>query len=583
MSEMRTPATSDHSERLSYILVGIWHHLSRRRKVQAVIVLALMLASGFAELLSLGAVLPFLAVLTYPERLWNAPFVQRLISTTSLNTPQQLIIPITLIFIASVVLSSIVRLASLWINGRYAAGVGSDLSCEAYSKTLYQPYISHTLFDTAGLITAMTSQVIRTVSALTAILQLTASALVALGLIVGLMAVSWRIASFSAILFGLVYLILALTTRRKLITNSKLIANNSVRQIKTIQDSIGAIREIILSGSQVTYIDAYRMADQPQRYLQVDNVFMGTFPRYAVEGLGLVVIGTLGGIEAFRGNHNAQVIPLLGALALGAQRLLPALQVIYSSWSSLKSYVADLSGLLGLLNQSVQLPATSVSSFGYWKSIELVNVEFTYDPLSSPVLTDCNLHIQKGERVGFVGATGSGKSTMLDIIIGLLPPTKGRFCVDGLDLWDPLNQGHLFAWRSSISHVPQNIYLSDKSVAENIAIGLDRENIDMDRVRHAAQCARIDEFIETSLGGYGSLVGERGIRLSGGQRQRIAIARALYNRSSILVLDEATSALDEGTESSIMDAIYNLSSDITILMITHRVSIVKRCDRIVTL
>jgi len=217
------------------------------------------------------------------------------------------------------------------------------------------------------------------------------------------------------------------------------------------------------------------------------------------------------------------------------------------------------------------------------EGIQLQGVYFRYQMEQLDVLRELNLKIRCGERIGLIGSTGSGKSTAIDLLMGLLVPTAGRVLVDGEDLHDPAHPERLAAWRAAIAHVPQSIYLADNSIAENIAFGVPRDNIDFTRVKQAAAQAQIASFIESRLDGYASFVGERGIRLSGGQRQRIGIARALYKQASVIIFDEATSALDVRTEEDVMEAVRGLNRDLTIVMIAHRLSTVKRCDRVVRL
>jgi len=217
------------------------------------------------------------------------------------------------------------------------------------------------------------------------------------------------------------------------------------------------------------------------------------------------------------------------------------------------------------------------------KSIRLEKVRFRYGPDQPEVLRGLDLEIRRGERIGLIGSTGSGKSTTVDLLMGLLAPSAGRVLVDGADLHDPAYPERLAAWRAAIAHVPQSIYLADSSIAENIAFGVPRQQIDLARVQQAAAQAQIASFIEASHEGYDSFVGERGIRLSGGQRQRIGIARALYKRARVLVFDEATSALDTGTEEAVMAAVEGLSKELTIVLIAHRLSTVQRCDRVIRL
>ena len=294
-----------------------------------------------------------------------------------------------------------------------------------------------------------------------------------------------------------------------------------------------------------------------------------------------MAIALLGGLLVLQQGAGAAVIPLLGALALGAQRLLPALQQVYSSWSSLKGFNADLAGVLAMLDQPL-LPQVSVAEpLPLRQAIRLEAGHFRYGPDQPEVLRGLDLEIRRGERIGLIGSTGSGKSTTVDLLMGLLEPSQGRILVDGAHLHDPSHPQRLAAWRAAIAHVPQSIYLADSSIAENIAFGVPKGQIDLERMRQAAKQAQIASFIEASPEGYQSFVGERGIRLSGGQRQRIGIARAFYKQARVLVFDEASSALDTGNKQAVMESIKNLSQDLTIILIAHRLSTLHQCEKII--
>ncbi len=563
--------------------MGIWGHLSRRRRIQLGLLLLVMLASGGAELVSLGAVVPFLAVLSNPERLLQQPLVQQLAAQFGFSQASDLLLPATLTFAVAALLAAFIRLTNLWLNGQLAAAVGSDLSCEAYRRTLYQPYEVHVQRNSSEVITVTTTQISLTVVALNSLLQLITSAVVAVGLLVGLLLIDAGVALAAAALFGGAYISLGFLNRRELHQNGQKIAEASKKQLKALQEGLGSIRDVLLDSSQPTFFKIYRQADRPQRQLQAKNVFLGVFPRYAFEALGMVAIAVLGGLLVLQRGNGASVISLLGVLALGSQRLLPSLQQIYKGWSSLKGHNAAIHSVLTILNQPLPPLVKAPETFFLRDSISLVGVHFRYRQEQSEVLRNLNFGIRRGERIGLIGTTGSGKSTTIDLLMGLLEPTAGMVLVDGKNLHDPACPERLVAWRSSIAHVPQSIYLTDASIAENIAFGVPRDKIDMARVQQAASQAQIHSFINSTSEGYESLVGERGVRLSGGQRQRLGIARALYKQASVLVFDEATSALDAKTEQALMDAINELSNDLTIVMIAHRLSTVERCNRVIKL
>lgn len=534
-------------------------------------------------MVSLGAVLPFLSVLSDPQRLWQQQLVQVLAARVGFTQASQLLLPATLGFAAAAVLAALIRLVNLWFNVRLAAAVGSDLSCEAYRRTLYQPYGVHVRRNSAEVITGTTTHIGQAVAALNALLQLITSAVVSAGLLIGLMLIDAPVALAAAALFGSAYGVLAITTRRELRLNSKRIAEASTQQVKALQEGLGAIREVLLDGSQLSFLQAYMQADWPQRKLRANNQFLSTFPRYALEALGLVAIALLGGLLVLQRGSAAAAIPLLGAMALGAQRLLPALQQIYSGWASLKSHKTAMEAVLTMLNQPLPPVVIVAKPLPLRAGIRLERVHFRYSDEQSAVLQSMDLEIHRGERIGLIGSTGSGKSTTVDLLMGLLLPTAGRVLVDGVDLHDPERPERLLAWRASIAHVPQSIYLADRSIAENIAFGVLRHKIDFARVKQAAAQAQIARFIEESPEGYESFVGERGIRLSGGQRQRIGIARALYKQARVLVFDEATSALDNETEEAVMNSIEGFSRDLTVILIAHRLTTVERCDRVIRL
>ena len=412
------------------LLMGIWGHLSQRRRVQLGVLLLVMLSSCVAELLSLGAVLPFMAALSEPERLWQQPLVQVLASRVGFKQPSELLPLVTLAFAASAVLAALVRLTNLWLNGRLAAAVGSDLSCEAYRRTLYQHYGVHLQRNSAAVITDTTTHIGETVAALNALLQLITSVMVSAGLLTGLLVIDATLALSAAALFGSAYGILMITARRELRRNGQKIAEASSQQLRALQEGLGAIRDVLLDGSQTTYLQIYRQADRPQRQLQAKNSFLGAFPRYALEALGMVAIALLGGLLVLHRGSGAAVIPLLGALALGAQRLLPALQQIYSGWASLKCSNAGIQAVLAMLNQPLPPQVTLTEPLRLRDGIRLERVHFRYGPEQPEVLKGLELKIRRGERIGLIGSTGSGKSTTVDLLMGLLAPSAGCVLVD---------------------------------------------------------------------------------------------------------------------------------------------------------
>lgn len=540
-----------------------------------------MLISSGAALISVGAVFPYLTVLSNPDQLRNQIIYQQLIRNNGPQDNIQLLLVVTSLFVLVVILSSMIQLFNLWVNAMLAASIGSDLSCESYRRTLYQPYQFQVQRNSSELITAATVKVQRCVQAIDAFLQFITSLCVSLGLFAGLIIVDWKISIAAIFLFGGIYMIIGALSRKELVRNSKTFSIVSKQLVKSLQEGLGMIRDVILDGSQETYVKMYAKSDRIQRQLTAKNSFLGSFPRYAIEAIGLIVIAIFGGWLVIKdGVDSNDALPLLGTLALCAQRLLPALQQMYRSWASLKGFNADLMAILEMLEQPLKSISKSIKPFDFSNDIVFSSVCFRYTNDSPIVIKNLEFNINKGECVGFIGGTGSGKSTAVDLLMGLLSPNRGTILIDGHDINDPDCPNRVLAWRSCIAHVPQAIYLADCSLAENIAFGVQEDQIDMERVIWSAQQAQISGYIESLTLAYKTHCGERGVRLSGGQRQRIGIARAFYKKANILVLDEATSALDPETEAEVMKSINQMSHDLTTVIIAHRLSTLSSCDKI---
>lgn len=565
---------------LHALLKRLWHHLRRRRRHQFMLVLGLMMASSFLEAISLGAVLPFLGVLVAPESIFNHPFGMDLALVMGVTSAEQLVLPLSITFAMAALVAGCARVLLLWVSTRVVFAAGSDLSIEVFRRTLYQPYQVHVDRNSSEVLSGVINKVNSVVfGVMQPLLTIVTSLVLFISITIAFLVIDPFIAFFAIAGFGASYILISWLARQRLNRNSRLIAQKETQVIKMLQEGLGGIRDVLLDGAQPIYCAAYLKADQPLRRAQGNNVFIAGSPRYAMEVLGIALITALAYTLSSRTGGVASVLPVLGALALGAQRLLPAMQNMYSSWASIVGSFSSLSEIVCLLElplpDEISQPTTEPLTFH--DKICFNGIGFRYNEKGPLVLDNMNLVITVGARVGFVGRTGSGKSTALDLLMGLLKPTEGELLVDG----QPISGGRLTAWQLAIAHVPQSIYLADSTLAENIAFGVPPDAIDMIRVRNAAKQAQIAEYIESKPEGYRTLVGERGIRLSGGQRQRIGIARALYKKASVLVFDEATSALDNATEQSVMEAINGLERKLTVLIIAHRLTTLQHCDTIV--
>jgi ABC-type multidrug transport system fused ATPase/permease subunit len=559
----------------------LFTYLSRRRRYQLALTLLLMLLSSISEVVSLGAILPFLAALSNANTLLSNPNLKPLLTFFSIQTSASLVLFLTMLFISVSLLATAIRILTINVQTNLAASISSDLSCQIYTKTLLQPYNFHVKQNSSDLMSSVTEDTKQlTINILIPFISCISNGFIVLGLTLGLFLISSISALFVIFVLGGSLMVIYRLRRNLLSKNSRILVKSSQQQIKIVQESLGGIRDVLLGGTQSFFEFSYRNADIPYRQAIASNTIISLTPRYIVENIAMIAMALLA-LGLGKNGDFRLAVPVLGSLALAANRLLPALQQFFSSIIRIQGARSSLKRILIALQRSVDPLQTRKAHEPLFLERELrfENIWFRYSDDSDWILKNLNLTINAKTTVGFVGSTGSGKSTTADLILGLLKPQEGSILVDG----NPLQGELLKKWQRGVAHVPQSIFLSDASITENIAFGINRSQIDFKRVCKAAKLAQISGFIESLPEKYETLVGERGVRLSGGQRQRIGIARALYSEASVIVFDEATSALDNATEEEVMEAIESLSHEFTIILIAHRLSTLKQCDRIIEL
>ena len=564
---------------LIYLINQIWKSLTKRRKVHFLLVLILTIFTSFSELLSIGALIPFLTALTDPNLIFSRASLKPIFLFLDINSPEEILLPLAISFGLAAIFAGGMRLLQTWVNLRAVYAAGADLSEKVYRHTLYQPYSFHVSRNSSSIINTAYNKTDSAVgNCILPLVNILTSGVILISIMSALILIDPFVAFSALIAFGSVYLVIVKIIRKRLRNNSKIIARETDRVVKTLQEGLGGIRDVLIDGSQEVYCKIYNQAIRSTSSAQSVNGFISASPRFVIEAIGMVLISVLAFLLVNRAEGSNSVIPILGTLAFGAQRMLPAVQQIYFSWSSLIGSYASLKDVVELLQQSLpDLANEKVEPLSFKKSIDLENIDFKYKEGLPNVLNKINLNIPKGTKLGIIGTTGSGKSTLLDIIMGLLSPTCGVLKVDG----NKIDKKTMRAWQKNIAHVPQFIYLSDTTVEENIAFGVPEDKIDHDLIKEVALRAQISETIESMPDRYKTIVGERGIRLSGGQRQRIGIARALYKNAGIIIFDEATSSLDNKTEYQVMEQISKVYDKITIVIIAHRLSTLNGCDSII--
>ena len=567
------------NQSFSFILKRLWRHISLVRRRQFAIVFVLTILSSFAEIVSLGAVIPFIGIITQPDLVFDYPFLASFIESFGIEKSKDLVLPLTLGFLVLSIFAGGLRMLLVWFSIYTSNSTGADLGVEIYRRTLYQPYSVHISRSSSEVLSGMTIKINAATGAVAIILNILTSGMLFTAIISTLFVINPEAATVAVAIFGLAYILIAVMSRYRVSRNGERIAKKEILIIKMIQEGLGGIRDIILDGTQSVYYGEYRQAVNSLVKAHTENKFVNQAPRYFMEILGIVLISILVIVMHYKSNNAILALPILGALALGAQRSLPLMQQFYAGWTSLLGNKASLIDVLDLLDQPlpkyINLPEIEPLNLNH--SLSFDNVTFRYSMETPLILNGISFKISKGARVGIIGTTGSGKSTALDLLMGMLDPTEGQILVDD----QPINIDNQRAWQRAVAHVPQAIFLADKTIAENIALGTSIDKIDFKKVKKSAQQARLDDYISSTMDGYSTLVGERGVRLSGGQRQRIGIARALYKNASVLIFDEATSSLDNETEQEVMLAIEELNKDLTLFIIAHRLSTLKNCSHII--
>ena len=563
------------------LLYRIWRLVSSRRRVQVGWLFVLMVGASLAEVISIGTVIPFLGALVAPERVFDHRYTQMFVKVLNLAEPADLLLPITVFFCCTTLFAVSMRLTLAWVQMRLSAAMATELSAQAYLHILHQPYSFHTARNSSEMLAGVSKAgEMGNMLVMPSLTFLSSSFLLCM-ILMALMVIDVFVAMSAFVGFAAIYATIALLTKKRLGTDSRRINSESEHMIQALQEGLGGIRDVLIDGTQKVFTDIYSKACARFRYSVASVSIVSQSPRFLVEAMGMWLIATIAYCLSTTEEGLQRAIPVLGALAMGAQRMLPALQQSYASLITMRGNNDSVLAALDMLEQPMPQidPDTAVAPQPFKEKISLRHLGFRYTLDAPWVLRGIDLDIPRGSKIGFIGATGSGKSTLLDIIMGLLAPGQGELQVDG----QAITPKNLRAWQAHIAHVPQAIYLSDGTIAENIAFGVPKARIDMERVQQAAHQAQIGATIEGWKDQYRTIVGERGVRLSGGQRQRIGIARALYKQADVIIFDEATSALDNDTELEVMQAIETLGEEVTVLIIAHRLTTLRMCSQVVEL
>lgn len=559
--------------------------LDKRERIQAVLVFLFSIIVAGAEVVGVASILPFMSAVSDPASISENSLLSALRELFSGLSENSFIMVLGVGVIVLLLTSLTVRAVGIWVQVKFSTLRAHSVSYRLMKAYLHQPYQWYLNQHTAKMSTSVLSESAQVINgALFPAMQMVTKSLIVLALFSLLVVADPILAFISVCIIGTAYGMIYLVSRNKLSIFGKRRHRANQKRYRVVQESFGGIKDLFIIGREAQAVERYRLASENMAKQIAKARVTSEIPPLAMQGLifsGMIAIviyfvGVYGGLQ--------EALPVLSLFALAGYRLMPEMQAVYRhiteirvTESVLDSVYNDLKGL-----EKTARPMLNASA-EKWPGlkepeIHIKHMHYTYPKSNTEALSDVNLRISPFSTVGIVGPTGSGKTTLVDVLLGLLPPEQGELVVGGVKV----NSSNIRSWQDRIGYVPQQIFLTDNTVAGNIAFGMDERDIDQNAVEKAAKIANLHDFIISELPeGYQTRIGEKGVRLSGGQRQRIGIARALYHDPSVLILDEATSALDNLTERAVMEAVNRLSKKKTIILIAHRLSTVQACDNIV--
>lgn len=541
----------------------------------------LVVLMAFTEILGIASIAPFMALVGDMSLLEREGAIAKIYEYSGINDPTQFLFYTGFAVLIMLAISTVISMYTTWKLSLYAANTGTEISDRLYRYYMQKDWLFHASSSSAYLTKQVASEAVRlTDGVIQPLLHMNAKVVLAFFISISILIYNPLIALSGLLIFTFAYIFLYKLVRKQLQVNGDNLSVISTERFRLMNEGFGGIKDVLLLNRHHDFVESFQASGKEFAYARGTNNAISQVPRYFME---LVAFGTMIGlvlllIKLHQGDLGA-VLPILAVYALASFKLLPALQQIYSSITQIKGNASAFEAIKEDLVQSLDNKQAMFDEkinehLSFKKNITLNNINFTYPGKSNLAINSLDMIIPVNSVIGLVGSSGSGKSTTIDLLLGLLTPDAGEIYIDNTCM-TAMNKR---AWQNTIGFVPQSIFLSEGTIAENVAFGLAKKDINLEQVKKALQLANMIELVQDLPNGVNTKVGERGVQLSGGQRQRIGIARALYNEADVLVFDEATSALDGITERIIMESIHNLSGKKTIIMIAHRLKTVQKCD-----
>ncbi len=565
---------------MNNIFSNIWflyNWISFKRKIQLLLLIGFSIFVSIMEIVTVGSVVPFVSSVLNSESEFGSNIIKIFKDKFDLKENNSLIFFLAIVFICFAIITGICRSILIYIISRYSNVVLAEIGREIYNQKLNEPFIKFISTSSDEIISLISAKLLQIYGVISGILLFITSSILLVAIISILFFIDFDLTLISLSVFGILYFLVVLLFKKTLLYNSQIISKNQTLMVKSLQEGVGSIRDIILDGSQNIHVQSFSKLIFQRGFKVAINDLLSQSPRFLLETVGIVLISIFLFFFYNTDEGILTLFPVLSALALGAQKIMPLMNIIYTNYATALGNAHQLNEAMDALREKTQKTEIEVNheEIFFENKILIKNVSFKYKDHLPYTIQNINFEIPKGSKIGIVGKTGVGKSTLLDIIMGLLSPTQGQVYVDR----NLISQRNKISWRKKVTHVPQDIFLTNGTILQNIALNINKNDIDISIVERCAKIANIYEFILQLPSQFNEKVGERGIRLSGGQKQRIGIARALYRNSELIVFDEATNALDTNTEKKIINSITELKN-VTIVMVAHRIDTLKECDQV---
>ena len=564
-----------------FLLTSIYKELDSKTKRKVFITFLIMLVSSFLESFTILAVIPLISKLIgFNKTIFLIEKIKGIQFLDFINKNNNFVF---IFFILLIIISGVIKILDIYNCAQLTVQSTHDLSKKTYFTILRRPYYFHVYGEISNVMAILTTYIRDTHELIYNFLRIISSLFILISLIITLLIVNVKITLFSFLILSFVYFLLRAYSKNKLIHTSSRQVISANLQTKLVQESLMSIREIKIWSAYKLFNINYEKIDWDLRTTQRTRMFLGSFPRYLIEIVGIITVVIICLLSKKFTTDDSNIIPIIGTFALGLQRLLPSFNQIYVGWSYVNSFKNSAKKILEILtdNSYSQDILEFNSKYKIKSYIEFKDVSFKYPKSEERIFYKINFKVKKGEIVGIKGRSGMGKSTLVDLLSGILLPDSGSIFIDDKLLNNKKSNKFLLSWRSSLAYVSQNIYFMKGTFIENIAFGISPENINLQRVKYVSKLAIIDEFINSFPKNYYDIVFENGRNLSGGQKQRLGIARALYHSENIIIFDEATSAIDPSTERKIFSNIVEANKEITIFLISHSPNTLKFCNNLI--